>query len=255
MRRLTAILAMAILLLLGAESTQVAMADETCLVLRVDLIGGRIEPLPPTHLSCDQRLPVPAFVRQGPDTLVTTEKEPPLPASRFDQYYWWEYSSGLGGYWTLVLAESAEQVRNGTARRIPMMANSQRANVTEEKAIIITTGMKIQLNGQTLDLMPGPYIENNRTMVPMRGIFEAMGASVEWEGDSQRVTARRDGVSVSLVIGSTQAWVSGREVALDVPATLSEDRTFVPLRFIAEAFGAEVTWDEQAYTVFIEDRR
>ena len=97
-----------------------------------------------------------------------------------------------------------------------------------------------------------PITEKDRTLVPMRAIFEALGAEVEWENETQTATATKDGITVSVTIDSNRMLKNGEEIELDVPARLVEDsRTLVPLRAISEAFGCQVEWDEELQRVDI----
>lgn len=86
-------------------------------------------------------------------------------------------------------------------------------------------------------------IVGNRFLVPMRDIFEALGTVVDWDGNTRTVTGSRGDVSVSLKIDSKIATVNGKTIELDVPATIIENRTFVPTRFVSESLGANVSWD------------
>jgi N-acetylmuramoyl-L-alanine amidase len=105
------------------------------------------------------------------------------------------------------------------------------------------------LDGKQLNFDVAPIIENDRTLVPLRAIFEAVGAHVEWDGATNTVTAVRDGKKVVLTIGSKQPTVDGQIWPLDVPAKIVKDRTLAPLRFVGEAFGGKVEWDQVTYTV------
>ncbi|MCL2838439.1 MAG: copper amine oxidase N-terminal domain-containing protein [Oscillospiraceae bacterium] len=102
----------------------------------------------------------------------------------------------------------------------------------------------IRLNDRIFDIGERPTIENNRTLVPIRAISEALGADVDWDERTQEVTLATDEESLSFVIGEM---VEG----MDVPAQIINDRTFVPLRFIGEFFGADVEWNEETQTVII----
>ncbi|MBE7047264.1 MAG: hypothetical protein E7396_07595 [Ruminococcaceae bacterium] len=102
---------------------------------------------------------------------------------------------------------------------------------------------------QAYDVMP--LIENGRTLVPMRGIFEALGANINWDDATKTVTGTKDEISISLQIGNTNATVNGKSVTLDVPAMIIQDRTMVPVRFISEALGCEVQWEDNTKTVII----
>ncbi len=96
-----------------------------------------------------------------------------------------------------------------------------------------------------------PIIENGRTLVPLRGIFEALGASVDWDNATQTVTAQRAETRISLQIGSQKMLVNGEEKTLDVPAKLINGHTLVPARAISEAFGCDVQWDAEHWSVRI----
>lgn len=104
------------------------------------------------------------------------------------------------------------------------------------------------LDGKTLTFDVPPMIENGRTLVPMRKIFEELGATITWDDASQTVTATKGNTVIKLVIGG-KALKNGSEVTLDVPAKIVEDRTMVPLRFVSEALGAKVGWDENTQAV------
>jgi len=92
---------------------------------------------------------------------------------------------------------------------------------------------------------------DGRVMVPLRAIFESLGAEVDWQDTTQTITGKKDGVSVTLRLNDTKAQVGGKSVPLDVAATKIEGRTFVPARFVAESFGADVKWDESRKQVII----
>lgn len=98
-----------------------------------------------------------------------------------------------------------------------------------------------------------PYIKNNRTYVPIRFIAEELGYDVKWDGANRKVTMTNDGTTVELTIGSNKMMVNGKTVLLDAPAEIRDDRTFVPLRAIAEAFGEKVDYSSDYKAVYIGD--
>lgn len=110
---------------------------------------------------------------------------------------------------------------------------------------------KVVLNGKALTFDVPPTVENNRTLVPLRAIFEALGAKVQWDDASQTVTATKDGNEVKLAIGG-QAYKNGQTVILDVQVQLIDRRTMVPVRFVSEAMGCYVEWDDSTETVSIQ---
>lgn len=109
------------------------------------------------------------------------------------------------------------------------------------------------LDGVQLRFEVAPRIMNGRTVVPLRDIFEALGAEVEWDGATQTVTATRDDTVVVLTIGSTSPTVNGRVVTIDQAGVVIDGRTLVPLRFVGEAFGIDVEWNSAASTIIIGD--
>lgn len=96
-------------------------------------------------------------------------------------------------------------------------------------------------------------IDNGRTLVPVRAIFEALGASVEWYSETGTVVSKKGKTTVKMTIGSSTMQKDGKDITLDVPAQLINDRTLVPVRAIAEAFGCNVDWNGNTQTVTIKD--
>jgi len=114
-------------------------------------------------------------------------------------------------------------------------------------------GIKVVINGveQHYDVMP--VIINGRTLVPMRGIYEALGAEITWIDATKTVVGARDNTHIKLRINSDSYYVDGveQEKKLDVPAQIINSRTMVPVRFIAESFGETVNWNGDTKTVEI----
>ena len=101
----------------------------------------------------------------------------------------------------------------------------------------------VNLDGRQLAFEVPPAIEDGRTLVPLRAIFEAMGATVSWNQATQTASAVKDGTTVVLKIGSTTPTINKQVKTLDVPAKIVNGRTLAPLRFVGEAFGGAVAWD------------
>jgi len=114
-----------------------------------------------------------------------------------------------------------------------------------------TAAPSVLLNQQALQFEVPPRIENGRTLVPLRAIFEAMGASVDWNSSTRTVTAKKGNTTVILPMGSTSPTVNGQPYKLEVAAKIVNDRTLAPLRFVGEAFGGQVNWDAQTRTITI----
>ncbi len=101
---------------------------------------------------------------------------------------------------------------------------------------------------ETNDLVM-PFIDNGRTMVPIRFISENLGAKVDWNQEAKKATITGEGVVIELVLGESQITVNGEKKDLDAPAVLSGGRTFVPIRVISENLGKSVHWDEKGLIV------
>ena len=114
-----------------------------------------------------------------------------------------------------------------------------------------TNEIKVLIDGERVEFDQHPVIINNRTMVPMRAIFEALGANVYWEHEKMTATGEKDENVVSVQIESNSLVRNGEKIELDSPAVLVNNRTMVPVRAISEAFGCEVDWNENERTVTI----
>lgn len=112
--------------------------------------------------------------------------------------------------------------------------------------------IQLNINDSYVNLDVPPVIINNRTMVPVRAIFETLGASVQWDPKTRTVTGNKDSINILLTVDNKLAKVNGKTVVLDVPATVIDGRTMVPTRFIAENLGNQVEWNAQTRTVIIK---
>ena len=124
--------------------------------------------------------------------------------------------------------------------------------------------IRVQLNGDNVDFTDEngnkvePQIINDRTMVPMRKIFEVLGADVEWIPETRSIKSNANGVEINLQINNKLATVKEangevKEIELDSTPTIVNDRTLVPVRFIAESLDKKVGWDAQNKMVIIID--
>ena len=103
--------------------------------------------------------------------------------------------------------------------------------------------IKVQVDGTPVYFAnTQPQYINGRVLVPLRGVFEQMGANVLWNQQAHLVTATRAGTEVQLTIGSQNATINGSPINLDVPAMVLNGSTMVPIRFVSEALGAQVGW-------------
>jgi hypothetical protein len=109
------------------------------------------------------------------------------------------------------------------------------------------------VNGEQVTFDVLPVIQKDRTLVPFRAISESLKAEVTWNQADKTVTVTKNGVEVKLTIGSKTALVNGKEVVLDTPAQMIKDRTFIPVRFLSEAFSAEVQWEPVTQSVVVNE--
>jgi hypothetical protein len=116
-----------------------------------------------------------------------------------------------------------------------------------QQITVSVNGNNVSFNGQ------GPVMSGDRVLVPLRGVLEQMGATVQWDPQTQTVRAFRKHTDVKLTIGQNTAAVNGQPVNLDVPASIINGSTMVPLRFVSEALGEDVNWNAPSNTVTIKD--
>lgn len=124
--------------------------------------------------------------------------------------------------------------------------------------VLANSDIRLWMKGEIIKSDVAPYISHSRTMVPIRVISENLGKVVTWNNDDKKVTIKDEkGNEFSLVINekfmediSSNVY---RKIELDAPAVIKDDRTFVPIRAIAEAFGEKVHWDNDKRVVVIGD--
>ena len=119
--------------------------------------------------------------------------------------------------------------------------------------VVAEKSITVLVNGIELQFDQPPIIQDGRTLVPLRAIFEALGAVVSWDGATGTATAARNDTIISIQIGTNEMYKNGAAVLVDVPAQIFNGRTLVPARVIAESFGATVAWDAQTKTVSIQE--
>lgn len=114
--------------------------------------------------------------------------------------------------------------------------------------------IKIEINGKNVVSDVAPFIDNDRTLVPIRVISENLGYSVNWDNQTRKVTVKNNDKSIELTIGRKDVNVNGNKSSIDVAPMIKNERTFVPLRFISESFDNDVNWDNNTRTVKINKR-
>ncbi|MGS0763256.1 N-acetylmuramoyl-L-alanine amidase [Syntrophomonas curvata] len=205
--------------------------------------GNNTGPVPPPAAASGKQVEVTSgtvFLRSGPGssydkTGSVSGGDILLVLGQEGDWYKIKKADGSSAY----VAGWLVQPANAAAPTTPATPN----NNTGVPAVI--------LDGRQLTFEVSPIIENDRTLVPLRAIFEAMGASVDWDNKTRTVTSVKDGTTVILAIGSTRPTVNGQAWPLDVPAKIKNDRTLAPLRFVGEAFGGKVDWNNTTRTITI----
>lgn len=109
----------------------------------------------------------------------------------------------------------------------------------------------VLIDGRALIADVSPIIQNGRTLVPLRAIFDALGAEVMWNNEDRSIKAAKGDLTVQLQIGNTTAIINGAAVQIDVPPQILNDRTLVPVRFVSAALGADVQWNQVFRQVII----
>ncbi len=108
-----------------------------------------------------------------------------------------------------------------------------------------TNEIKVFVDGKELSLDVAPSIISGRTLVPLRAIFESLGAEVKWNSKTKTVTGIKNDITVELTISSKDAFINGRVTSIDVPPLIINGRTLVPTRFVAESLGTDVEWNSK----------
>lgn len=173
----------------------------------------------------------------------------PVLADKLKQYY-------TGGTQTTAAqtAAAAEQSTVITEQTVetttqaPVMPASKPAPAADPDVV------RVMVNGEHVVFDASPVIEKGRTLVPMRAVFEALGADVQWNSDVQSVVAQLGETRITLLIGSEDMLVNNKDIVkLDVPARIMESRTMIPLRAVSEAFDCKVDWDNEKRLVTITE--
>lgn len=105
--------------------------------------------------------------------------------------------------------------------------------------------ISLQINGSEISAEVPPTVIDGRTMVPVRAIFEAVGANIDFDAETKTITAKKGDTTVNMTVGAKVATVNNKEVQLDAPAVIVNGRTLAPARFVAETFGYTVQWDSE----------
>lgn len=120
-------------------------------------------------------------------------------------------------------------------------------------ASIFAQDISIVINGKTMETEDKPYIKEGRTLVPIRLISENLGIQVDWDGDNREVLLTKGGDSIRLPIMKDYYYLNDEMIKTEISGEITNSRTFVPVRLIAELFGSKVDWNNDTRTVLISD--
>ncbi len=111
------------------------------------------------------------------------------------------------------------------------------------------SGVSVYVDGAKVTFDVEPQIINDRTMVPLRAIFEQLGAEVTWDDSTKTAISKKGDITVTISIGEYKLTKSGVDIAIDVPAQIVDSRTLVPVRAISESFDCAVFWENDTRSV------
>jgi Copper amine oxidase N-terminal domain len=119
-------------------------------------------------------------------------------------------------------------------------------------SLVPASAITVEVNGRLLPSQPAPIMDGGRVLVPMRAVFNALGAQVEYQAG--QITAHRSGKEVRLALHSSAATLNGTAMTLESPPRLVAGHTYVPLRFVSQALGESVAWESSIKKVVVGDR-
>jgi len=153
----------------------------------------------------------------------------------------------------IIKVEVSDKIGNQTTKMLSVIYEKPVQTII----IILRIGKKIfTVNGVPNTLDSPPVIKNNRTLLPIRAVVEALGGNVGWDASTQKVTVSLGSNTIELRIGKSIAKVNGIDTPIDstnskVVPEIINGRTMLPLRFVTENLGCDVNWDETTQTITI----
>lgn len=122
-------------------------------------------------------------------------------------------------------------------------------------AVFAADGITVRIDSKNVefdDEIGAPFIDgNNRTLVPFRAALEAYGAEIQWDGATKTAKAIKDDITIEVPVGEKYIVKNGERIENDTAATIKDNRTYLPIRKVMEAFGADVQWDNSLRTVVV----
>lgn len=112
--------------------------------------------------------------------------------------------------------------------------------------------IKVTVGGEKIETDVEPVMYNDRILLPVRAVFEKIGADVSYDSSSKKITAKKGKTTVTLTVGKNSMTVNGKKKTIDTAPIVKDNRTLVPIRACAEAFGLDVEWNTDTYTAKIK---
>ena len=112
--------------------------------------------------------------------------------------------------------------------------------------------ISLTVNGEKVETQVPPTIIDGRTMVPVRDIFEACGAKVNWDANTKTITGEKGNTTVVMQIDSNMLFINEDVTEMDAIPVIIDGRTLAPARYVAESFGGIVDWDAENKVVMID---
>lgn len=164
------------------------------------------------------------------------------------------------GWFTDTSLKTAYDFNAKVTKNMTLYAAWEKIDITNNQIILIIGEKNAQVFGETKINDVAPKIINNRAMLPSRFIAESLGAAVAWNEEKQEVkitgkNMENENINILIYIDSDIAYVNGKEIKLDSPAFIENDRTYTPLRFISENLGADVDWNVENQMITITAKR
>ncbi len=155
------------------------------------------------------------------------------------------------------VCDCGDMYYTGKTKKVADCKECYPADEKEKRILKLQIGIpQMSVDGINQEIDPGrgtvPIMANDRTLLPIRAVVESFGAYVLWDEIQEQVTIYTDDITIKLWINSVKATVNGKNYTLDVPPTVMNGRTFMPLRFVAENLGLTVGWNDENQTVTVE---
>ncbi len=120
--------------------------------------------------------------------------------------------------------------------------------------VFASSEIAVYVDGAKVAYSNAPIVQNGSTLVPLRQTFQALGSTVVWDNATQTITATKDEANINLTIGNKTAYKNNDSFTISVPPQIINGSTYVPLRFVAESFGSEVSFNSATQTITINSK-